>query len=165
MMRIGLLSPTATPDEYAVYAVIVADSGAPYGSQGEDWIDLAPYPYSGIGWVWDGSTLERPTPISEPRYVLNMAEWVGTWTNDEWENLQGAAYERGYTVDWTGHPLDGQTVPKGTQRQLRQLFDAITLTNSFDVLSDRAQVFYGYLETVSFITSARRVELQSGVTD
>lgn len=164
-MRIGLLSVTQTPGESVVYAVINADSGAPYGTENADWVDMAPYPYAGIGWIWDGNTLERPTPTSETRYVLTMDEWVGTWTQDEWENLQGAAYERGYTVDWTGHPLDGQTVPKGTQRRLRQLFDAITLTNSFDVISDKANAFYGYLESVQFIDSARRAELQSGVTE
>ena len=165
-MRIGLLNATSTPDEYVVYTVLGAPSGAPYGTEGVDWLDMQPYPQGGIGWVWDGATLSpAPAPAPVTRYLLDLGEWTATWTEDEWENLQGAAYERGYTVDWPGHPLDGNTVPKGTQRRLRQLFDAIKLTNSFDVRSDKADQFYNYLESVSFIDAARKDELQAGVTE
>ena len=118
------------------------------------------------GWIWNGSAWLAPDPVPVlPRYILELSEWVDSWTEAEWENLQGAAFERGYALDWPGHPLDGVTAPQNVQRRLRQLFDAIKLTNSFDVQSEKAYQFYDYLTSKNFTTAARQVELQAGVIE
>ena len=175
MNNYGLLKPTATPGTFLIWTVTRAENDeamAGFGVVGTDWINVS-IEGGWIGWTWDGADTFPPVPPPPvTRYILDLAEWTESWTQDEWENLQGAAYERGYVVDWPGHPLDGVSPSQGVQRKLRQLFADETrrilrykLTNSFDVRSEKADQFYGYLESVSFIDSARRTELQAGVTE
>lgn len=128
-------------------AVWETDPGAP-------WVALPEEVVVAIGWSYDGSVFTPPVvPDPAPRTLLTQAEWIESWTAAEWRQLKRAA----------SGALSPSPVPDNVSNKLDQLLDSIRLTNSFDVQSEKANQFYGYLVAQGFITQARADELQSGI--
>lgn len=97
---------------------------------------------------WTGIAWESKTYVPQYRKTLTALEWVETWTADEWRSLKDTAQGT-------------STVAK----RLDQLLDAIRLTGSFNLDSNTANTFYGFLESNGYITAQRRAELTQGILE
>ena len=114
------------------------------------WLDVTEMTCA-IGDTYDGGVFISP-PVPK-KTILTQQEFVEIWTADEWRQLKRAA----------AGDLSPSPVSENISARLDQLFDAIRLTDSFDVAGDTADQFFGYLVTQGFITQARADELQAGL--
>jgi hypothetical protein len=105
-----------------------------------------------MGKVWNGVGYDDPPVI--PRTLLNYEEWVGTWTEDEWDELRVAIRDNTY---------NDNPIPAAFRKKLNRWHDAIRVTNSVDVKASAYSDLLDRFVSVGFITSSRKAELQEGV--
>ena len=153
MMKIGLLKSGVIAD------VIKVRDTRGYGVEGTDWVDMAKMPpRAGKGWDSDGSTATAPVRPATYRTKLAYDEWVNTFSQDEWEELQDSAYIK-------DHVFNSVAVPEGQRRRLRLFFDAMKARSEIDIKASGPNKFYGFLVTWGYIDSPRRAELQQGIQE
>lgn len=138
---------------------VVVSSDTPSASTPGEYL---PQPYGvGIGWtrsggVWTGPAgetqpVEPPPPGPQYRTVLVGAEWVATFTDNEW--------------DWID--VQRNTAPRTTAiKELRKLMDAIRWTDSVNVASTNIDPFYTWLLNNGIPGGQARIdELRAGVLE
>lgn len=105
-----------------------------------------------IGKKYEGGQFVSVEPPK--RTLLNYEEWLYTWTPDEWDIVRTAVREGTY---------NGNAIPQQARRRLQQFHDAVSVTASIDVSSQRYSDILDQFVAVGFITAQRKAELVSGV--
>ena len=133
-----------------VHNVIVAEADFIAGLPGE-WVDITGLPGVGISWLYDGTTFTPPSPPAPvTRFILTGAEWVQTFTDDEWDFIE----------------VQEETTPRtAAVKELRKMLSAIRRTDSIDVSAVNMDAFYAWLLiNGSPGGSPRIVALRAGIT-
>lgn len=121
-------------------------------------VDVTSLPEVQVGWGYDAEndTFTENEQVSPLRKSLTRAEWINTFTPDEWEETQNGSHIPGFVIN-------GTEVTKEIRQQWRIDIDMILSEETVVLDSKEVTEYYAFLVENGYITIERKGELLEGI--